>query len=258
MIAEQRRDKILELVRSKGFASLPDLSKALNVSESTIRRDLEHLEDSGTARRTHGGVFYTGPSPKLPHFDQRQGSEWDKKREIARVAADLIEDGDTVLLDGGSTTYELAQQLVGRPLQVVTNSLPVATLFTSSPSTDLVVVGGYIHSRTGVSIGPYATQMLSDLNARLAILSIAGINERGCYNSNLLLVETERAMMASADQVIVIGDSTKLGKQSLAHLCPLEDVDVFVIDNEITEDWRSLITASGADLRIAGPCDNAE
>ena len=256
MNAEQRRDRLLEVVRSRGFASLPDLATELEVSESTVRRDLDQLEETGATRRTHGGVFYSGPSPKLPHFDQRQESHWEKKRRIATVAAGLIEDGDTVLLDGGSTTYQLAQRLTGRTIQVVTNSLPVATTFTSRDVADLVIIGGYVHSRTGVTLGPYANQMLADLNVRRAVLSVAGINERGCYNSNLLLVETERAMMEAADEVIVVADSTKFGRSSLAHLCELKEIDILVVDNEITEDWRSKVIAAGVDLKIAGPTDN--
>ena len=112
-----------------------------------------------------------------------------------REAVKLIEDGDTVLLDGGSTTYEVARLLVGRPLQIVTNSLPVANLFASNANHDLVLVGGYVYPRTGVALGPYANEMLARLNVRRTILSVAGINERGFFNSNLLLVETERAMM---------------------------------------------------------------
>src|SRR5688500_19245412 len=122
-LPDDRRSRIAELIRLRGFASLPALAQELAVSESTVRRDLDSLEQSGVAQRTHGGVFYTGPSPKLAHFDQRQAQNWDKKRQIAAAASRLIDDNDTILLDGGSTTYELAQLLVGRPLQVVTNSL---------------------------------------------------------------------------------------------------------------------------------------
>ncbi len=255
-LAEERRSQLLELVRRHGFASLPDLAGELQVSESTIRRDLDQLEEAGVARRTHGGVFYTGPSPKLQHFDQRQKTHWEKKRLIARRASQLIEDGDTVLLDGGSTTYELARLLVGRPLQIVTNSLPVANLFTAS-DVDLVMVGGYVHTRTGVSLGPYANHMLADLNVRRAVLSVAGVNFQGYYNSNLLLVETERAMMKSADEVVVVADSTKFGQSSLARLCDLGDIDILVVDNEISEDWRSKLIAAGVKLVVAGPTDNA-
>ena len=110
---DDRRSRVLELIRQRGFASLPALAAELEVSESTVRRDLDFLEHSGVARRTHGGVFYTGPSPKLVHFDQRQSLNWDRKRQIAAAASRLIDDNDTILLDGGSTTYELAQLLVG-------------------------------------------------------------------------------------------------------------------------------------------------
>jgi len=252
IVPEERRTRLLELVRLRGFASLPDLATELEVSESTVRRDLDHLEDTGTAKRTHGGVFYTGPSPKLPHFDVRQSSQWEKKRTIAQVAAKLIADGDTVLLDGGSTTYELAQLLVERPVQVVTNSLPVANLFTASSNADLVMLGGYVHQRTGVTVGPYANEMLAEINVRRAVLSVASIGERGFYNSNVLLVETERAMMQSADEVIIVADSTKFGHQSLAQLCELGDPDKLVVDDEISPEWKNKITAAGLELVVAG------
>ena len=249
-LSEERRSQLLEMVRVRGFASLPDLASEFQVSESTIRRDLGSLEEAGKAKRTHGGAFYTGPSPKLQHFDQRQQAHWTKKRQIARAASQLIEEGDTILLDGGSTTYELAQLLVGHQLQVVTNSLPVANLFTSSEA-DLVLLGGYVHSRTGVSLGPYANQMLSNLNVRRAILSVAGIHDLGLYNSNLLLVETEQAMMRAADEVIIVADSSKFGCTNLAHLCTLDDVDVVVVDSEISDRWRSKLLASDVRLIVA-------
>ena len=249
--ADDRRNRLLEFIRQRGFASLPALAQQLAVSESTVRRDLDFLEESGVAQRTHGGVFYTGPSPKLAHFDQRQSFNWDKKRRIAVAASRLIDDNDTILLDGGSTTYELAQLLVGRPLQVVTNSLPVANLFTSSENADLIFIGGYVHTKTGVSLGPYANQMLAGLNVRRAVLSVAGASERGFYNSNLLLVETERAMMSAADEVIVVADSTKFSHTSLAHLCNLTDIDVLVTDNELDATWRDRLAAADVRLVIA-------
>ncbi|MCA9196264.1 MAG: DeoR/GlpR transcriptional regulator [Planctomycetales bacterium] len=252
MLTEERRNKLLEVVRRKGFVSLPDLANELQVSASTVRRDLDYLEETGEAKRTHGGVFYTGPSPKLPHFEQRQQSQWEEKRQIAIAAAHLVQDGDTILLDGGSTTYELAQQLVGRTIQVVTNSLPVATLFTSGGSSDLVLIGGYLHQRTGVCIGPYADEMLQRLNVQRAFLSVAGISERGCFNSNLLLVETEKAMMESADEVIVLADSTKFGHQSLALMCELSEIDRLVVDNQISADWRKRLSQANVDVVVAG------
>ncbi len=251
MDVESRRNRLLELVRSQGFAGLPNLSDLLKVSESTVRRDLDFLEQQQVVRRTHGGVFYTGPSPKLPHFDQRQKANWNMKQAIARSAVALIGDGETVLLDGGSTTYELAQLLVGQSVQVVTNSLPVGTLFAGSDTADLVMVGGYVHARTGVLLGPYANQMLAELKVQKAVLSVAGMNENGFYNSNLLLVETERAMMAAADEVMVLVDSTKFDRSSLAHLCDLDDIDTLVVDDQVTDAWQQRLQDAGVNVVIA-------
>jgi DeoR family fructose operon transcriptional repressor len=254
---DERRNRLLELVRVRGFAALRDLDKELQVSQSTLRRDLDYLEESGAAKRTHGGVFYTGSSPKLPHFDERQPAQWDKKQAIAARAAELIDEGDTLLLDGGTTTYELARLLVGRRLQVVTNSLPVANLFASDPNADLVLIGGYVYPRTGVSLGPYANEMLAHVNVRKTVLSVGGINDRGYFNSNLLLVETELAMMAAAEEVIVVADSTKFGRQSLAHLAALDAIDRLVVDAEISVAWQEKMTAAGVELLVAGEAKTA-
>ncbi|MFO0870768.1 MAG: DeoR/GlpR family DNA-binding transcription regulator [Pirellulales bacterium] len=256
MLVDDRRSRLLELVRLRGFAALPELASELQVSESTVRRDLDYLEETGSAKRTHGGVFYTGPSPKLHDFDQRQAAHWDQKRAIAEAAAQLIEDNDTVVLGGGSTVYQLARLLLGRPLQVVTNSLPVANLFTSSDRADLVMIGGYVHTRTGVSVGPYAEHMLAELTARRALLSVAGVTEKGFFNSNLLLVETERAMMRAADEVIVVADSTKFGRTSLARLCELGDIDVLVADAGLAPAWRERLQRAGVRVLVAGESDN--
>ncbi len=248
---DDRRNQLLELIRERGFASLPELAGELGVSESTIRRDLEHLEEVGIAKRTHGGVFYTGESPHFPHFKDRQEAQWDKKRAIAVRAAGLVEEGETVLLDGGSTTYEVARLLVGRPLQVVTNSMPVANLFAASTDTDLVLIGGNVHLRTGVTLGPYANAMLGDLNVRRTVISVAAINQRGFYNSNILQVETQRAMIGAGDEVIVVADSTKFGHSSLARLCELPAVDQVVVDEEITDHWRDSLIEAGIKVTVA-------
>ncbi|MBX3421484.1 MAG: DeoR/GlpR transcriptional regulator [Pirellulaceae bacterium] len=252
-ITELRRAKLKELIRNQGFVSIPDLRAALDVSESTIRRDLDYLEAEGEAQRTHGGVFSTGPTASLKLFEHRRAEQWEKKRQVAQAASRLIEDHDTVLLDGGSTTYELAKQLVGRPLQIVTNSLPLASLFTSNDQVDLVVLGGYVHSRTGVTIGPYTNQMLGTINVQTAVLSIAGADHRGYYNSNLLLVEAEKAMMRCADKTMVVADSSKFGKSSLARLCPLHEVHTLVSDDQLTDAWREQLSNAGVNLVVAPP-----
>jgi DeoR family transcriptional regulator, fructose operon transcriptional repressor len=249
MLAEERRIQLLELVRTRRFASLPELVEQLAVSESTVRRDLEYLEEQGVAKRIHGGVLYAGESPKLPHFEQ-ESAHWDEKRAVARSAVELIEDGDSLLLDGGSTTYEVARLLVGRRLHVVTNSLPVANLFAGNTSSDVVLLGGNICPRTGVMHGPLANEMIAALRVRKVMLSVAGINDEGFFNNNILFAETERAMIRAADEVIVVADSSKFGRRSLTHVCRLDEVAHLVVDEGISDDWRNKIIAAGVDLHI--------
>ena len=125
------------------------------------------------------------------------------------------------------------------------------------PGSDLVLIGGNICPRTGVAQGPYAEQMAGSLRVRKAILSVAAVNDEGCFDNNPLLVGTDRAMMNAADEVIFVVDSSKFGHQSLVQLCGLDAVRDLVVDHGIGEDWRSKLLAGGVNLRVAGPTDNA-
>jgi DeoR/GlpR family transcriptional regulator of sugar metabolism len=143
-------------------------------------------------------------------------------------------------------------------LQVVTNSLPVANLFAAQPATDLIVAGGYVHGRTGAIHGHYADAMVKTLNVRRAVLSAAGVTHRGLFNNNLLLAETERAMMAAANEVILVVESTKFGFQSLAHVCPLSHVERVVTDDQLSDDWKRQVIEAGAELILARSPDNTD
>lgn len=250
-MVSDRRKQLLEIVQRQGFASLPDLAERLQVSESTVRRDLTHLEQDGLARRTHGGAFYSGPSPHLSHFRNRQTAEWGKKRAIARAAEAMISDSVALLLDGGSTTYELARLLTGRPLQVVTNSLPVANLFSSRPEAELIMVGGYLQSTSGVMVGEYADAMLKNLKVGTAVISAAGVSETGLYNSNHMIASTQRAMIAAAEEVVLVADSTKFGRQSIAKVCDLTDIDHIVVDSHLDAKWSECVRAASLKLTLA-------
>src|SRR5207247_4312804 len=121
----------------------------------------------------------------LPALEERSSRELDEKRVIAKVAAARIQDGDAILLDGGTTTLEVARLLVGRPLQIVTNSLPIANLFANSRETDLVILGGYVYPRTGVALGPLTVRMMGDIHVRQTIMSTGGITPNELVNGNL-------------------------------------------------------------------------
>lgn len=258
MLVEERRQRVLGLISRQGFASLAELAQAIQVSESTLRRDLDYLDHRGAIRRTRGGAVYLNEEGVLPALEERVARQIDEKRAIARAAAARVRDGDAILLDGGTTTLEVARLLVGRPLQIVTNSLPIANLFASSRETDLILLGGYIYPRTGVALGPLTTRMLPDVHVHQAVMSVGGLTARGLFNSNLLLVETEREMMRCADEVVVVADHTKVGRQALAFLCELSAIDTLIVDGELTPDQRALLEQADVRLLVAGEHTNGQ
>ena len=251
MAAQARRKKVVELITRKGFASLVDLATELSTSESTMRRDLEALDRAGSIRRTHGGAMAAGDTISIPAFDDRSRVCSREKRAIGAAAARLIEDGETILLDGGTTTFEVARHLMGRSVQVVTNSLPIAHLLAGDRRVDLTLVGGYVYPRTGVAVGALAAQFLNSIHARRLFLSVAGITERGYFNSNTLLVEAELQMMRAVDEVIVVADHTKFGQQSLAFLCELGKAQRLVSDAGLSDEHRRMIEKAKVELIVA-------
>lgn len=256
MLVEERRQRVLDLVTERGFIALTDLAQTIDVSESTLRRDLDYWHKQGLLRRTHGGAIFVGDAATLPALEERSASQLEEKHAIARTAAARIQDGDTILLDGGTTTLEVARLLIGRSLQIVTNSLPIANLFAASRETDLVILGGYVYPKTGVALGPLTVRMMDDIHVHQLIMSCGGITSKGLFNSNLLLVETERQMMRCADEVVVVADHTKIGRQALAYLCNLADIDTLVVDNRLSAAQRDLLRQNDVRLFLAGETEN--
>src|SRR4051812_12512700 len=251
MLAETRRRQLVELIARRGFATLDELVKSLGVSESTVRRDLEALDLAGSVKRTHGGAVYSEEVRVMPTFDERMATATAEKEAIGRAAAAMIEDGETVLLDGGTTTLKLARALMGRPLQVVTNSLPIAHLLASSPPTDLILIGGYVYPRTGVAMGPLAIASMQDIRVRRAVLGAGGVVAEGVFNSNSILVETERQMMRCGQEVWVVADHSKFGRLCLSRLCGLDEIDALVTDPGLTDPDRGVLEAAGVAVHIA-------
>ena len=239
MLLDQRRQNILKIAEKQGFVSLQELVERCEASESTVRRDLEFLDGIGQIRRTRGGAAFVGES--LTGFEDRSGQNIEEKRRIAKLAADLVRPGEGVILDGGTTTLEVARHLTGKELMVVTNSLPIANLLANSPRTELILIGGYLSPKTGVSLGPVAVDALRSISVPRLIMSVGGITERGLFNSNTLLVETERQMMDSADEIVVVADHGKFGHSALAQLCPLERVDKLIVDRDVSEEWKETV-----------------
>lgn len=248
MITDERRTKILQIAEESGFVSLQRLVAEVGVSESTIRRDLEYLDAQGQLHRTRGGAAYAGDS--LTDFDIRQNQSSLEKRRIAQRTADMISAGETVLLDGGTTTLEVARHLHSKSMQVVTNSLPIASLLMNQPEVELIFIGGYVYPKTGVALGEQAIVALKNINVSRLVMSTGGITAEGLFNSNALLVETERQMIEVAQRVTLVADSSKFGRRALSHLCPLSSVHEVVTDDGVGEEWRQVMESNGIRMEV--------
>lgn len=255
MLIPERQARLRELIERQGLVDLESLAASLGVSQSTVRRDIERLVADGLVTRTHGGVIWNAEKTagSRPYaFDQRLDFQADAKRRIAAAARALVQPGQTILLDGGTTTLYFARELLGMRLQVVTNSLPIASLFQNDEHVELVLTGGLAYPRYGVLLGPMAESALGGIHTQSLFLSVAGVHEGHLYNQNLLLVQAEQRMMDQAQQVVLLVDQSKFGQQALVRLCGLDRVHVIVTDAPPPADDRRRITDAGSRLVIAG------
>jgi DeoR/GlpR family transcriptional regulator of sugar metabolism len=255
MLIAERQSRLLDVLSRQGMLDHESLSRELGVSASTVRRDLEQLEQRGLVRRTHGGAVWTGDEVKetaRPYaFEQRMQFLVEAKQRIARAARSLIKPGETVLLDGGTTTYYFARELLGTPLQVVTNSLPIASMFQNDDHIELILTGGVVYPRYGVLLGPVAETMIASIHASTLFLSVAGLRGDELFNQNMLLVQAERKMMEQCQRVVLLIDGTKFGQQALVKLCGLDEVDVVVTDAPLPDEVESTARAARCDVVVA-------
>ena len=233
------------------FVTLDELAQHLDVSVSTVRRDVSALEGGGNVRRTHGGARWMVPKSDEFTFSSRDTHELSEKEAIGRACAGLIKPRQTVIIDAGTTPYHVARHLESLTLQVVTNSLPVANHFASHARIEVVVSGGIIYPRLGVLVGPMAVDAFRKTHADVAIMSAGGITTEGVTNSHALLVEIQRAMMHAAGRVILCLDHTKLGRRSVAHLCGLAQIDLLITDRAAPEETLSALRAHGLEVLLA-------
>jgi DeoR family transcriptional regulator, fructose operon transcriptional repressor len=253
MLAIERKQRLIAMLRDRKSATLEALASELGVSASTVRRDLEALESSGDVERTHGGVVWTGDKHNgRPYaFDSRLNYATDAKRKIARAARQLVTPGQTILIDGGTTTLYFAEELRGLHLQIVTNSLPIAELYQNDENVELILTGGLAYPRYGVLLGPIAEQLIATIHTQTLFLSVAGVYDGWLYNQNLLLVQAEEKMIRQSQQVVLLVDSGKFGQQALSKLCELKQVHAIVTDAPPSHADRKMIEAAGCRLIVA-------
>jgi DeoR/GlpR family transcriptional regulator of sugar metabolism len=243
MLPHQRREKILEMIREDGHAKVIGLSHIFKVTEVTIRQDLERLEKEGLIKRDHGGAVLVDIDAGVKNITLQNRQNMPEKEAIARKAVSFVENGDTIILDSGSTTTEIAKLLVDfRNITVITNALNIALILGAYPHINLVVTGGEFKAPTLSLTGQKAADFFYNLNADKLFLATAGITlKSGLTYPSISDICVKRAMIESANEVYLVADSTKIGVNSFASLGALSLISLLITDSKISKENEEML-----------------
>lgn len=247
MRVEERQSRVLELLEQGGALRVDQLAERFGVTQVTVRKDLTVLEERGLLQRTHGGAVHAPRALYNPSFREKSHLHRHEKQAIARAAATVIEEGDTILLDAGSTILELARLLKRRfrSLYVLTNSLPV-TLELAETRFEVLLPGGNLRARSLALIGPVTEQILEVYHADKAFLGATGVALGHGYSTpNPLGARTKRAMLKASSQAYVLADSSKLGHPTLARFARLEEVHQLFTSAKAPSEFLEGLTRKG-------------
>lgn len=245
MRSKERRALLLEALRA-GEIDVDEFARRFAVSASTVRRDLQHLSATRAVRRTYGGAILADP-PAETTLAERMAVNGPEKRAIARAALDLIRDGDTLILDAGSTVAAFGQLLLGRRLRIITNNLALLPFLAEAPGLDLVVLGGSLRATSMSTVGPLAVEALRRMTADRAVMSADGVVAgRGLCEASLDQVALKSLMIQQAREVIVLADATKLGRAEQTAWTPLPVEWSLVTDMSAADDQVRSLSCSGA------------
>jgi DeoR/GlpR family transcriptional regulator of sugar metabolism len=253
MLAQQRQQAIVELVRQSGGVRVVELVRAFGVSDITIRRDLELLAGRGLLAKVHGGATSVGSTDE-PGFAVKSVRQEGEKRAIARRAASLVRPGATVALSAGTTTWTLARRLAAVPaLTVVTNSVRVAEVFRHAGRGDqTVVLTGGVRTPSDALVGPVAVAAIRRLNVDLLFLGVHGMTVRAGFTTpNMMEAETDRALVEAAGRLVVPADHTKWGTVGISTIAELREADVLVSDAGLPQPAREELAGHVGELLIA-------
>ncbi|WP_028552509.1 DeoR/GlpR family DNA-binding transcription regulator [Paenibacillus sp. UNC451MF] len=238
MLAAERYEKIVSVVNQRGAIRVSELSELFQVTEETIRRDLDRLEQAGRLTRSHGGAvsIKDDQQPEIPYFE-REITYAEEKKRIAQAAIKRIAPKDRILLDASSTAWYMAAEVPDHPLTVLTNSIKVATELSSKEKIEVISTGGLLAQRSLSYVGPLAERSLDTYHVDKLFLSCKGVHlDRGISESNELQARIKERMIGMADEVILLVDSSKFGIQAFTHVADLSEVDVIITDRRIAKD----------------------
>lgn len=249
MFAKERRREILRILSEKGKVKTLELAEKLDVSEPTIRRDISDLDKQGALIRTHGGALPVEEKSIEPSFSEKVDKFSKEKIHIGKTAAALIKDGSTIVLDGGTTTLQIAKSLKGKKVTVVTNALDIAQELENIEGIDVILTGGNIRWNTRALVGPITEATLDRFRVDMAFIGTNAISvEDGITTPNLVEASAKKAMIRIARRAFVVADHTKFGQSEFCQVANLQDLTGLITDPQI--DDRVISEYEKADLEV--------
>ena len=260
MLEKQRHQAILDILTNRQFASVQVLSAELDSSEATIRRDIQKLSIAGALRKIRGGAEVVVGDGETRKPRQLAGSAFAtdkekhaaKKRLIAEKAVSICDDNDSIIINGGTSTFMMGEFLCKRSMNILTNSFPLAHFLSENGDNQVTVPGGEIYRKQGIVLSAFENDTIQGYHGTKMFMGTPGITRKGVSESDPLLIRAEQKLRKQADQLIVLADSSKLGRQEKFIFCPLDDVDVLVTDYEADPDFVAELEAMGIKVLIAG------
>lgn len=252
IFAEERQSKILSMLKTKNKLLVNDLCAVFSVSPATIRNDLNDLEKQGLLKRTHGGAI---PALKIgfeQNSMQKDFTHQEEKNLIAMKASELVENGDTIALDTGSTTYCLAQKLTDKKnLTVVTTDIRIASLLENLPNITIILAGGKVRSTFSCTVGSITNSILRSLHVDKTFIATNSVNPFGeLCTPDIEQAEVKKSLIAMGTQVILMTDSSKFGTHSFSKFGNLSDVDILVTDSAPDHSFEKLIREQNLEIEV--------
>jgi DeoR/GlpR family transcriptional regulator of sugar metabolism len=248
MLPAQRRQAILRAVRN-GTAHVADLAEEFGVSEMTVRRDLRALDRDGKLERVRGGAMN---AEREPPFSEIAVERLEAKDRIGRAAAALVEDGQTVMIDIGTTTLQVARHLRGRSLTVITTNLAAYEELLPEPEIDLVLPGGVVRRNYRSLVGMLAEEALRSLKADVAFMGASGIDdELGVWDTTMVEVPIKRAMLAAGQRTVLLADGAKFAMEGMVRVCGAAELDTVVTDERAPDRSRRDLEQAGVEVIVA-------
>lgn len=253
IFAEERKHLIVDLINKEVKTTVAELCERFSVSPATIRNDLRELEFAGLLKRTHGGAISNKKASFELNSYQKEVENIDKKIAICKAAAKYVQDGDIIAIDTGTTMFEFAKMIASvRDIKVVTNDLQIAMYLEKFSEIDTILTGGMVRRNFHSTVGPLALESIKGLNVDRSFMAANGVHlTRGITTPNIEQGQVKQGLVASADEVILLADSSKLGKASFVKFADFSQIDLLITDDGVSEEILSELARMGVNVEIA-------